>query len=116
MFVEKGNIMYKATLAIKPMNNGQMVTTYKNGRKSRTSQIVFGKYGGASATWKDRIIREIRSNNCDIVSWLKCIFIEMGIRGVDMSDFQIDDNKTYYEAICWGEHKNVHFWFEVEEL
>jgi hypothetical protein len=37
----------------------------------------------------------------------------MGVRGVDMSDFQIDDNKTYYEAICWGEHKNVHFWFEV---
>ena len=29
--------MYKKTLAIKPMNNGQMVTTYKNGRKSRTS-------------------------------------------------------------------------------
>jgi hypothetical protein len=108
--------MFKATLAIKPMNNGQMVTTYKNGRKSRTTPIVFGKYGGASATWNDRIIREIRSNNCDIVPCLKRIFTEMGIRGVDMSDFQIDDNKTYYEAICWGEHKNVHFWFEVETV
>jgi hypothetical protein len=108
--------MYRATLAIKPMNNGQMVTTYKNGRKSRTSQIVFGKYGGASATWNDTIIREIRSNNCDIVSCLKSIFIETGIRGVDMSNFQIEDNKTYYEAICWGEYKNVHFWFEVETV
>lgn len=108
--------MYRATLAIKPMNNGQMVTTYKNGRKSRTSPIVFGKYGGASATWKNRITREIISNNCDIISWLKGVFLEMGIRGVDMSDFQIDDNKTYYEAICWGEYKNVHFWFEVETV
>ena len=42
--------------------------------------------------------------------------MEMGVRGVDMSNFQIDDNKTYYEAICWGEHKNVHFWFEVETV
>ena len=108
--------MYKATLAIKPMNKGQMVTTYKNGRKSRTTPIVFGKYGGACATWEKKITREFISNNRDIVSWLKRFFMEMGIRGVDMSDFQIDDNKTYYEAICWGEYKNVHFWFEVEPV
>lgn len=107
--------MYKATLAIKPMNNGQMVTTYKNGRKTRTSQIVFGKYGGDSYVWTDKMVVECISYSGDIVQWLKDFFTEMGVRGVDMSDFQIDDNKTYYEAICWGEHKNVHFWFEVEE-
>ena len=108
--------MYKATLAIKPMNNGQMVTTYKNGRKSRTSKIVFGKYGGDSYTWSDNMIVECKSHNGDLAAWLTIFFKEFGIRGVDMSDFQIDYNKTYYEAICWGEHKNVHFWFEVEEV
>ena len=108
--------MYRATLAIKPMNNGQMVTTYKNGRKARSSQIVFGKYGGDSYTWSDKMIVECISYSGDIVQWLKDFFTEMGVRGVDMSDFQIDDNKTYYEAICWGEHKNVHFWFEVESV
>ena len=115
MSVEKGNIMYRATLAIKPMNNGQMVTTYKNGRKSRTSPIVFGKYGGNSYTWSDKMIVECKSYSGDIIQWFKDFFTEMGIRGVDMSNFQIEDNKTYFEGICWGEHKNVHFWFEVEE-
>ena len=38
LIVTKGNIMYKATLAIKPMNKGQMVTTYKNGRIVRYSR------------------------------------------------------------------------------
>lgn len=108
--------MYKATLAIKPMNNGQMVTTYKNGRKPRTSQIVFGKYGGDSYTWGDKMIVECISYSGDIVQWLKDFFTEMGVRGVDMSNFVVEDNKTYYEAICWGEYKNVHFWFEVEEI
>ena len=106
--------MYKATLAINPMNNGQMVTTYKNGRKARTSQIVFGKYGGESYTWSDKMVVECRCPDGGLLGWLETFFSEFGIRGVDMSDFQIDDNKTYYEAICWGEHKNVHFWFEVE--
>ena len=108
--------MYKATLAIKPMNNGQMVTTYKNGRKSRTSQIVFGKYGQNAYTWDKEMIVEYEGEGGYILPWLETFFKEFGIRGVDMSDFQIDDNKTYFEAICWGEHKNVHFWFEVEEL
>ena len=106
--------MIHTTLEITPMNNGKMVTTYKNGRKARTSQVVFGKYGGESYTWSDKMVVECKSYSGDIVLWLKDFFTEMGIRGVDMSDFQIDDNKTYYEAICWGEHKNVHFWFEVE--
>jgi len=35
---------------------------------------------------------------------------------VDISDMEIDDNKDYYEVICWGEHKNVHFWIKVKEL
>lgn len=26
----------------------------------------------------------------------------MDIRGVDISDMEIDDNKDYYEVICWG--------------
>ena len=108
--------MFKATLAIKPMNKGQMVTTYKNGRKTRTSQIVFGKYGGDSYTWKDNMVVECRCQSGDLIEWLTTFFTEMGVRGVDMSDFVIEDNKTYYEGICWGEHKNVHFWFEVEEL
>lgn len=108
--------MYKATLAIKPMNKGQMVTTYKNGRKSRTSQIVFGKYASDSYGWSDKIVVDCESYSGDLVAWLTIFFKEFGIRGVDMSDFVIEDNKTYYEAICWGEHKNVHFWFEVEEL
>ena len=59
--------MYRATLAIKPMNNGQMVTTYKNGCKSRTSQIVFGKYGGDRYTWSDKMVVECISYSGDIV-------------------------------------------------
>ena len=108
--------MCKATLAIKPMNNGQMVTTYKNGRKSRTSQIVFGKYGGDSYLWNDTMKVQYDGDGGYILPWLKIFFTEFGLKGVDMSDFEIDDNGTYFEGICWGENKNVHFWFEVEKL
>ena len=113
--------MYKATLAIKPMNNGQMVVTYKGGEKRKANKpktlpIIFGKGGGNSYTWSDKMIVECRCPEGGLLGWLETFFSEFGIRGVDMSDFQIDDNKTYYEAICWGEHKNVHFWFEVEEV
>ena len=66
--------MYKATLAIKPMNNGQMVTTYKNGRKSRTSQIVFGKYGGDSYRWSEKIVVDCESCSGDLVAWLTIFF------------------------------------------
>lgn len=109
--------MYKATLAIKPMNKGQMVVTFKGTekKKPKTLPVKFGK-GKNTYTWSDKMVVECISYSGDIVQWLKDFFTEMGIRGVDMSDFQIDDNKTYYEAICWGEHENVHFWFEVEEI
>ena len=66
-----------------------MVTTYKNGRKARTSQIVFGKYGGESYTWSDKMVVECKSYSGDIVQWLKDFFTEMGVRGVDMSDFRL---------------------------
>ena len=108
--------MYRATLAIKPMNNGQMVTTYKSGRKPFVSQIKFGKYGRKSYTWGKEMIVEANTQTCGLVGWLKIFFEEWGILGVDMSDFVIEDNGTYFEGICWGEHKNVHFWFEVEKL
>lgn len=113
--------MYRATLSIKPMNSGNMVVTYKGSdkrkpNKPKTLPIVFGRYGGNSYTWSDKMIVECRCVSGELIEWLTTFFLEMGIRGVDMSDFVIEDNKTYYEAICWGENKNVHFWFEVEEL
>ena len=101
--------MFKATLAIKPMNNGQMVTTYKNGRKSRTSQIVFGKYGGDSYLWNDTMKVQYDGDGGYILPWLKIFFTEFGLKGVDMSDFEIDDNGTYFEGICWGENKKCTF-------
>ena len=112
--------MYKATLAIKPMNNGQMVITYKGGgkrkpNKPKTVPIIFG-HGDNAYTWSDKMIVECCCPDGGLLDWLETFFSEFGIRDADMSDFQIDDNKTYFEAICWGEHKNVHFWFEVEEL
>lgn len=109
--------MYKATLAIKPMNKGQMVVTHKGTekKKPKTLPVIFGK-GKNTYTWSDKMVVECISYSGDIVQWLTTFFLEMGLKGVDMSDFVIEDNKDYYEGICWGEHKNVHFWFEVEEL
>ena len=110
--------MIYTTLEITPMNNGNMVTTYKNGRKSRQSQLVLGKYGGNNWEIKDTIevaVQYVGDNPC-IQTYLKSFFTNIGIRGVDISDMEIDDNKDYYEVICWGEHKNVHFWIKVREL
>ena len=113
--------MFKKTIAIKPMNCGQMVTTFKGSEKRKpnkpkTEPIKFGKSKREAYMWEDEVVVECVSRDGDLVGWLTTFFKEFGILGVDMSNFVIEDNKTYYEAICWGEHKNVHFWFEVEEL
>lgn len=112
--------MYRATLAIKPMNKGQMVVTFKGTEKKKpnkpkTLPVIFGK-GKNTYTWSDKMVVECISYSGDIVQWLKDFFTEIGINDVDMSDFVIEDNGSYYEAISWGEKKNVHFWFEVEKL
>jgi hypothetical protein len=112
--------MFKKTIAIRPMNKGQMVVTFKGSdkrkpNKPKTLPIMFGKRK-ETYTWSEEMVVECVSRNGNLVEWLTTFFKEFGIRGVDMSDFVIEDNKTYYEGICWGETKNVHFWFEVEEL
>lgn len=105
-------------IKIKPMNNGNMVTTYKNGRKPRTSKVVFGKYGEEGYEWKQSLIVEVTYNeeNPCIVNYLKHFFKDMGVRGVDMSNVEVDDNGDFYEVVAVGEHKNVHIWMEVEEI
>ena len=113
--------MYKATLAIKPMNNAKMVVTYKGGDKRKANKpksfpIKFGKYNSNHYIWDDKLIVECISKDNDLIKELKKLFLDFGLLGVDMSNFDIEDNGTYFEGICWGEYKNVHFWFEVEEL
>lgn len=112
--------MYKATLAIKPMNNGKMVVTYKGTEKKKPNKpkilpVKFGK-GENTFTWSDKMVVECISYSGDMVQWLTDFFTELGVKDVDMSDFVIEDNGSYYEAISWGEKKNVHFWFEVETV
>lgn len=111
-------IMNRPTLRITPMNNGNMVTTYVNDRKPRTSKVVFGKYGEQGYTWEKPLVVEVVYNEekpC-IANYLKNFFTDMGVRGVDMTNVEVDDNGDYYEVVAVGEHKNVHIWMEVEEI